>query len=385
LVKNLKIIHIVGTAAIGGVQNFILALGAHDQLFKINRDILCLYYGSSKLKQFFLEYNISLFHCTLILKDYGYRPYKIWKKIRVFLGGLVFPIKYFINIERCKADIVICHEPVNLIVQLVVCKCLHIPFVIHMHKEIDLKKNNRFIKYISKHAFFISDSEKLSLNNFTSVKNLFHSMKKEIPVITATSRIEEIADYCNLPKRTNKILQIGTIGRLTWEKNFEQVIVIASKIRKMSNIKFHITIVGTGPEYGKLSKLLEFMGVADLVSLAGEKDFSEIIKFLKNLDIYIQTSISEGSPLTVKEAMAASLPVISTDISGISDLITNGVNGFLVDKDNQIKFLDIINKLITMGSENRQLIGEKARESILKKYSSKKTAEQYANFCSSLI
>ena len=180
-------------------------------------------------------------------------------------------------------------------------------------------------------------------------------------------------------------MQISTIGRLTWEKNFEQVIILAARLRGICNKKLQITIVGEGPEYGKLSKLLEYMGVADLVSLAGEKDFSEIIKFLKNLDIYIQTSISEGSPLTIKEAMAASLPVLSTDISGISELITNGVNGFLVDKDNQIEFLDIINTLIKMGSENRQLIGEKARESILKKYSSKKTAEQYANFCSSLI
>ena len=382
----MTILHIVGTPGIGGVQNFLLTLGIHDKSLNIKRNIIFLYAPNGELRQKYLDQDMEIFYCGLTLEYHGFRPYLFWKKIRKWIGSLVFPFKYYYLLIKSRADIVICNEPVKLLSQLIVCRYIGIPFVIHMHKEYDIKSKTRFLSYLLRNSYFISDSKKLTQNNLRNVKNTLYQTNN-IPIIPATSNLEEISKFCysKLEKKINSVIRIGTIGRLTWEKNFEQVINIASELKKNIKHNFIITIVGGGPDYSKLLNLIQSMGVSDVVSLVGEKGYDEIVVFYKSIDIYIQTSISEGSPLTIKEAMAASLPVVTTNISGIPDLITHGENGYLVNPDNLDIFVETLNDLICMKSKERKVIGDKAKHSILRKFSSEITANKYADYCVDLL
>ena len=110
--------NVLGSPGIGGVQNFILALATHDEKFNIRRNILFLYHDTGKMIKQYNNYNITLYNSFLILKDYNYRPYRIWKIIRNLFGGICFPFKYYISIKNSKSELVICHEPVKLLVQL---------------------------------------------------------------------------------------------------------------------------------------------------------------------------------------------------------------------------------------------------------------------------
>ena len=107
---------------------------------------------------------------------------------------------------------------------------------------------------------------------------------------------------------------------------------------------------------------------------------SKVIEFLNNLDIYIQTSISEGSPLTIKEAMASSLIVVSSNVGGIKSLIKNNIDGFLAKNNDTDDFVKIILKIINMKKDKKNEMRVKARESVLNKYSPEKIAEKYFKY-----
>ena len=104
-----------------------------------------------------------------------------------------------------------------------------------------------------------------------------------------------------------------------------------------------------------------------------------------DLDIYVQSSSSEGSPLTIKEAMAASLPIISTKVGGVPEMIIDGETGILVPHDDQEKFVYALIELINMDVENREKMGKKAYSYAMKNYSmeslAKKNAAIYENQC----
>jgi len=98
------------------------------------------------------------------------------------------------------------------------------------------------------------------------------------------------------------------------------------------------------------------------VKLMGNIEREKIPQFLFSLDIYIQSSMSEGSPLTIKEAMGAGLPIISTNVGGIPEMINDGETGMLVPYGDEDKFVKAIMKMLLMKKSKRKNIGANARE-----------------------
>ncbi len=379
--NNIEILDVVGSDGIGGVQNFIATLAAYDNKYNINRNLLCLYKKSVIKSDELSKSNIKLYNSALYIKDSNWRPYRFWKTIRMLLATIHRYFYYYNCIKKSNPDIVICHEPYQIFFQLITCKIFGIPFVLYMHKEFDFYRSTRFLKYFINNTYFLSVSKKLAKNNLGEI-NYYN---KRLKIITATSNLEYIANYCHEYEKNNECINIGTIGRLSWEKNFEDVIYIASKLKYICKKKINISIVGDGPERKKLKELIEEMELSDTVFLLGAMNFKDISSYLFDLDIYIQTSITEGSPLTIKEAMAASLPVISTNVSGIPELITDGKNGFLIKKGDSDAFVNKLNDIINMSGEKRKIVGKKGQKSILEKYSTKIIAKKYADYCNYIL
>jgi sugar transferase (PEP-CTERM/EpsH1 system associated) len=94
-----------------------------------------------------------------------------------------------------------------------------------------------------------------------------------------------------------------------------------------------LQVVGDGPERDKLEKMAVDLGVGNKVEFSGfRRDIPEI---LSGIDIFTLTSLSEGTSITILEAMAAGIPVVATRVGGNPALIEEGVNGFLVSADHQ--------------------------------------------------
>jgi glycosyltransferase involved in cell wall biosynthesis len=88
-----------------------------------------------------------------------------------------------------------------------------------------------------------------------------------------------------------------------------------------------LVIVGDGPERSKIESLLHHRALGDRVRLLGNR--SDVSRLLTGADTHLLTSVSEGLPLSLIEAMAAGLPVVSTNVGSVSDVVTDGVTGLL--------------------------------------------------------
>lgn len=120
---------------------------------------------------------------------------------------------------------------------------------------------------------------------------------------------------------------VGSVSRLVPIKGLADLIealaIISDKIPNL-----HWLAVGDGPEKEALQQLARTKGIEDRVHFIGFR--KDVPRCLKAIDVYISTSYSEGFGLSVIEAMAAKVPVISTPVGGISDFLIDRVNGLAV-------------------------------------------------------
>lgn len=118
--------------------------------------------------------------------------------------------------------------------------------------------------------------------------------------------------------RDFSLLKIGTVSRLTEQKNIPLLIELADSLKK-SLIHFTISIVGDGPLLKQLSKKSRVLQVEDSVYFLGRS--KGIMDFLESLDIFILSSRYEGFGLVLLEAMDAQTPIIASDISAIPEVL----------------------------------------------------------------
>ena len=121
-----------------------------------------------------------------------------------------------------------------------------------------------------------------------------------------------------------------TVGRIVWQKGYEYMVDVAKKVFA-KHPDWHWDIYGEGEaKYTeKVAALLKKNGLEKWVSLKGVSD--QIYDLYKNYGIYVMTSRHEGLPMVLLEAKAKRLPLVSFDIhAGPSDIILDGVNGYLV-------------------------------------------------------
>src|SRR5205085_1799822 len=108
---------------------------------------------------------------------------------------------------------------------------------------------------------------------------------------------------------------------------FDLLIRAVAELRRRSS-QVELWIAGEGPARDKLQGIISETGMADSVRLLGHVD--DVLSFYESLDVFALSSLREGLPNVLLEAMALEVPVVATRIAGIPRLIQDGVNGLLV-------------------------------------------------------
>jgi glycosyltransferase involved in cell wall biosynthesis len=98
------------------------------------------------------------------------------------------------------------------------------------------------------------------------------------------------------------------------------------------------------------------LGVQNQVILTGYKTYPQ--KYLALMEIFLLSSFSEGTSMTLLEAMSLGKPCVVTDAGGNKEVIADGENGFVTENDNKQQFSQAINKLITTPSLSKQYSGD---------------------------
>lgn len=155
-------------------------------------------------------------------------------------------------------------------------------------------------------------------------------------------------------------------GRLDRQKNYSMAIMAFHEIHHLyEDVQLHI--YGQGVQESAIKALIEKYSLTDVVQLHGWS--KNIWKEYQKYDAFLMTSDYEGLPNSLMEAMGTGLPCISTDCpTGPSDLIEEGVTGFLVPVGEKSELTKKIRKLIEMNKEDRRSIGQSARSYIIRNF-----------------
>ncbi len=138
-------------------------------------------------------------------------------------------------------------------------------------------------------------------------------------------------------------LLIGTIANFYKNKGLDFLILAAARIKKyQSNWQF--VIIGDGPERFSLEKLIKNQKLENNIFLIGS--IPNAHKYLKAFDLFVLPSVKEGQPWVILEAMAASLPIVATNIAGIPEMIENEVSGLLVEPADSNALAEAIEKML---------------------------------------
>jgi len=167
---------------------------------------------------------------------------------------------------------------------------------------------------------------------------------------------------------TDEII-IGSIGNLYATKGYEYFI----EALKLLKIPCKAIIIGEGTEHSKLKVQSEKLKVNDKLCFVGRID--RAANLLKAFDIYVCSSVKEGFPYSILEAMSAGLPIVATNVGGIPDMIINGEDGFLVEPKNAQVLAEKISLLIN-NPELKQKIAERAIHNVALRFSYEKMVEK---------
>ncbi len=120
---------------------------------------------------------------------------------------------------------------------------------------------------------------------------------------------------------------VGIVAKLSPVKGHQYFLEAAAEIAEARpDVAF--LVVGDGIRKRELEEMAAELGIADRVTFAGARD--DVPSLLKLMDVFVLSSLSEGSPNAVLEAMAAGLPVVATDVGGLPEIVIDGESGILV-------------------------------------------------------
>jgi glycosyltransferase involved in cell wall biosynthesis len=158
---------------------------------------------------------------------------------------------------------------------------------------------------------------------------------------------------------------IGSVGRLVREKDFPTLIRAVGKLHRQG-IRCRLELVGEGPSRSDIEATVREEGVDELVTLAGSQ--KDVDAWLKRWSVFASSSIQEGQPVALLEAMAHGLPCVATDVGGVSQTLDNGSEGIVVPPDNTDALAAALARLIA-DPGLRSAFGSKARERVKREFS----------------
>lgn len=166
---------------------------------------------------------------------------------------------------------------------------------------------------------------------------------------------------------------VGVGVRLAKQKGIHQLIYAMSEVVKEIP-QAVLVIAGTGEEQENLQQLAIELKLQNCVIFIGAR--TDIPVVLKAFDVYALPSYWEGLPMVILESMASGCPIIATDVGGVSNAITNGVNGILIKPRSPVEIKDAIIDLYK-NETKRQLFVENGREIFRKNFSARGMTQRY--------
>lgn len=172
---------------------------------------------------------------------------------------------------------------------------------------------------------------------------------------------------------------IVAVARLVEKKGIEYLVEACRELRDRG-YAFRCVVIGDGRQRGKLSRMIAEWGLRRQVQLLGARPHNEVLKWYHDAHVFVLPSIvgkdgnREGLPVSIVEALACGLPVVSTPVGGIPEAVRDGYNGLIVPARDAAALADAMQRLLDDPALYERLKAN-ARKSVLARFDRRKTVE----------
>lgn len=299
-----------------------------------------------------------------------------------FLYDPILLLKLIILFKKGHYDIVHTHTTKPGILGRIAAQIAGVPIIIHgLHVNALEVSDSKFINtvkiFLEKKISKFTDAY-ISVSEIVSQKYLEYGIGKKAKYFTVRSGMElnkflnaredmDIRQKCQELGINSKDFIIGNVGRLAASKGHQflfQAIKKILEIRKNQPVK--LLVIGEGKDKEKLIKYAKVLNLEKNVIFTGYRE--DVEKLMALMDIFVLTSLREGLPRVLVQAAAVGMPSIAFNIDGISEIIKDNYNGFLINPRDVEQLTNRIIKYM----DNKELIlfhGQKGREFVKGKWS----------------
>lgn len=201
--------------------------------------------------------------------------------------------------------------------------------------HIDLKKNHWSLKYFLNKKQEAECYSKMTKIVFVSedAKKAFEDLYKIDTIKTVIYNFidkESIIEKSKIQLYKKEKFTICTVGRLHHQKRYDRLLHVAKRLLD-EGYEIDFIILGIGPEERRIKAMSMNLRINNSVHFLGFQD--NPYPYIKNSDIYLSTSESEGLPLVICEAMCLGIPIVATNITGHKELLGESLYGLIVNED----------------------------------------------------
>lgn len=243
---------------------------------------------------------------------------------------------------------------------------LKIPLVITAHTRPDVAFSKKIVPVLKFCMRFTNcKMVAVSKENFTLLKQYFGGSEGKY------TYVNNGIDLSRFYKKKHEDFTFINVARQDENKNQIAILKAFTELYK-ENKKIKLYLVGDGPCHQMLQQEICRRGLDNGVTMPG--NVSNVEDYYALADVYVQASHREALPLTTLEAMAAGLPIISTDVGGMKDIVKD--NGILISDNDDNALLCAMKKFLQCKVSEREHLGTISRQ-IVKEYSSVEMAKKY--------
>jgi len=345
----INVTHIRSTIGFYGAEKVVFNLFSNIEYSDISLSLITLENGSEPSS--FLRDKISRL-------SFMTKKYQLTKK---YDRRVIDSIR--LQFSRNETDVVHTHDYKSLFYALSASRDLALPVIHHMHGYLNNTVSEALYAWLEKYlinrvkiVFVVSRDLKKRLERSFLVRNKAVRFLANGTQLASSDEVNRIND--------TDFTNISMIARLTSEKNHLLALEAVKKLKERTP-KVKLNLYGDGPCKEKIIHFIKFYNLSQYVEVHGYRE--DITEIFGTTDILLVTSLTEGLPMVILEAMSHGIAIVSTDVGQIAEVLDNEKCGMLTLFDPN----DISNKLFQLLTNKTKLkkLGENAKDRVDKDYS----------------